>query len=100
MKLQVFVHGVDIVEDILHYPGDDAHSICVMEIPLWWRRHECNTKDMTLTCKRSFGISLYLHGVCFSRRRLSIGKNSAVVSLQNILEAPASTESEGLVGLK
>lgn len=34
MKLQVFIHGVDVVEYILHYPGDDAHWICVMEIPL------------------------------------------------------------------
>lgn len=43
MKLQVFIHGIDVVEDILHYPGDDAHCICVMKIPLhtdsksmWW----------------------------------------------------------------
>lgn len=34
MKLQVFVHGIDVVEDVLNYPGDDAHCICVMEIPL------------------------------------------------------------------
>lgn len=25
MKLQVFVHGIDVVEDVLHYPGDDSH---------------------------------------------------------------------------
>lgn len=34
MKLQVFIHGIDIVKDVLHYPGDDAHCICVMEITL------------------------------------------------------------------
>lgn len=34
MELQVFIHGVDVVEDILNYPGDDAHCIRVMEIPL------------------------------------------------------------------
>lgn len=44
MKLQVFVHGIDVVEDILHYPGDDAHCICVMEVPLQAERQfsECN----------------------------------------------------------
>lgn len=34
MKLQVFIHGVDVVEDVLHYPGDDTHTVCVVEIPL------------------------------------------------------------------
>lgn len=34
MKLQVFIHGIDVVEDVLNYPGDDAHSIRVMEVPL------------------------------------------------------------------
>lgn len=34
MKLQVFIHGIDVVEDVLNYPGDDAHRICVMEVPL------------------------------------------------------------------
>lgn len=38
MKLQVFIHGIDVVKDILHYPGDDAHWICVMEIPLHTER--------------------------------------------------------------
>lgn len=36
MKLQVFIHGIDVVEDVLYYPGDDAHWVCVMEIPLKW----------------------------------------------------------------
>jgi len=34
MKLQVLIHGIDVVEDVLNYPGDDAHPIRVMEIPL------------------------------------------------------------------
>lgn len=34
MKLQVFIHGIDVVEDILHYSGNDTHWVCVMEIPL------------------------------------------------------------------
>lgn len=34
MKLQVFIHRIDVVEDILHYSGNDTHWVCVMEIPL------------------------------------------------------------------
>ena len=34
MELQVLIHGVDVVEDVLDDPGDDTHSICVMEVTL------------------------------------------------------------------
>lgn len=34
MKLQVFIHGIDIIKNVLHYPGDNAHCICVMKITL------------------------------------------------------------------
>ena len=34
MELQVLIHGVDVVEDVLDNPGDDAHPICVMEVTL------------------------------------------------------------------
>jgi len=34
MKLQVLIHGVNVVEDVLNYPGDDAHHVWVMEDPL------------------------------------------------------------------
>lgn len=40
MKLQVFIHGIDVVEDILHYSGDDTHCVCVMEIPLHAHRND------------------------------------------------------------
>lgn len=38
MKLQVFVHRIYVVKDVLHYPGDDSHRVCVMEVPLHGRR--------------------------------------------------------------
>ena len=38
VELQVLVHGVDVVEDVLHDPGDDSHGVCVMEQSLKTRR--------------------------------------------------------------
>ena len=35
MELQVLIHGVDVVEDVLDNPGDDAHTILIMEVPLY-----------------------------------------------------------------
>lgn len=58
MKLQVFIHGIDVVKDILHYPGDDTHWICVMEVSLHRQSQtitenyswsEKKLKDMILT---------------------------------------------------
>ena len=34
MKLQVLIHGINVVEDILNNSGDDSHHIWVMEFPL------------------------------------------------------------------
>ena len=31
VELQVLVHGVDVVEDVLHDPWDDAHVVCVVQ---------------------------------------------------------------------
>ena len=58
VELQVLVHGIDVVKDVMHYPGDDPHSICVMEVTL--------------------------HRVCFAGRCLSVCKYCPVVPLQNI----------------
>lgn len=34
MKLQVLVHGVDVVEDVSGNAGDDSHQLGVVELPL------------------------------------------------------------------
>lgn len=34
VKLQVFIHRIYVVKNVLHYPGDDSHRVCVMEISL------------------------------------------------------------------
>lgn len=36
MELQVLVHGVDVVKDVMGDAGDDAHQLGVMELPLGW----------------------------------------------------------------
>lgn len=46
MKLQVFVHGIDVVEDVLHYPGDDAHCICVVEVPLQTQSKKTDVREL------------------------------------------------------
>lgn len=72
MKFQVFIHGIDIVEDVLHYPGDDAHCICVMEIPLQFEKKCINAciklyEQSTLKLRINIKSNPYLHGVCFAR---------------------------------
>lgn len=34
MKLQVLIHGINVVEDVLNNPGDDSHQLWVMKVPL------------------------------------------------------------------
>lgn len=34
VELQVLIHAKDMVEDVLCNPGDDAHLIGVMQLPL------------------------------------------------------------------
>jgi len=75
MKLQVFIHGIDVVEDVLHYPGDDSHCICVMKITLKSHskymhdvKEQNHTEGDTLQLKTGLRSPYpYLHGVCFTR---------------------------------
>lgn len=48
MKLQVFIHRIYVVKDVLHYPGDDSHRVCVMEISLRRRQQSLTTRDVNL----------------------------------------------------
>lgn len=34
MKLQVLIHGINVVEDILNNSGNNSHHAWVMEFPL------------------------------------------------------------------
>ena len=54
MKLQVLLHGVDVIEDVIDNPGDDALHGGVVDDAL--------------------------HGVGLTRRRLSISKYGSIVS--------------------
>lgn len=40
MKLQVLVHGINVVEDVLNNPGNDSHHFWVMEFPLYEKYEE------------------------------------------------------------
>lgn len=46
MKLQVFIHRIYVVKDVLHYPGDDSHRVCVMEISLRQRRRSLTARHV------------------------------------------------------
>lgn len=35
MKLQVLIHGINVVEDVLNNSGNDSHHFWVMEFPLY-----------------------------------------------------------------
>lgn len=35
MKLQVLIHGINVVEDVLNDSGDYSHHVWVMELPLY-----------------------------------------------------------------
>ena len=54
MKLQVLLHGVDVIEDVIDNPGDDALHGGVVDDAL--------------------------HGVGLTRRRLSISKYGSIVA--------------------
>lgn len=49
VKLQVFIHGIDVVKDVLHYPGDDSHRVCVMEISLHRQQPSLTARTHTQT---------------------------------------------------
>lgn len=34
VELQVLIHGINVVEDVLHNSGDDSHHVLVVEFPL------------------------------------------------------------------
>ena len=58
MELEILLHRVDVVEDIVHNPGDNSLLVGV--------------------------VNDTLHGVGFTARSLAVGKYSSVVSTQNI----------------
>ena len=58
MELEVLFHGVNMIEDVVDNPGDDALHGGVIDDAL--------------------------HGVSLTRRRLSIGKYGSIVTAQNI----------------
>ena len=60
MELQVLLHGINVVEDVVDNPGDDALHGGVI--------------DDTL------------HGVGFTRWRLSVSKYGSIVATQDICE--------------
>lgn len=39
VKLQVLVHGIDVVKDVVRDPWDDSHELRVMELPLVGEKH-------------------------------------------------------------
>lgn len=34
VELQIFIHRVNVVKDVLYYSGNNSHCICVMKISL------------------------------------------------------------------
>lgn len=35
VKLQVLIHGINIIKDVSHDPGNDSHHVTIVEIALW-----------------------------------------------------------------
>lgn len=48
MKLQVFIHRIDVVKDVLHYPGDDSHCVCVMEVSLRRQKQSVSARHVNV----------------------------------------------------
>lgn len=40
VKLQVLIHGIDVVEDVMRDPRDDPHELRVMQLPLVHEKHK------------------------------------------------------------
>ena len=64
MELQVLLHGVNVVEDVVDDPWDDALHSWVVDYPL--------------------------HSMGLSGRRLTVSKYSSIVSTKNICEKSMS----------
>ena len=64
MELQVLLHGVNVVEDVIDDPRDDALHSWVIDYPL--------------------------HSMGLSGRRLTVSKYSSIVSTKNICEKSMS----------
>jgi len=45
MKFQVFIHGVNVVEYILDDPGNDAHALRIVQVPLQSHKHTLTRND-------------------------------------------------------
>lgn len=59
MKLQVFIHGIDMVKDIVCDPRDDPHELRVMELPLGSEVTNKVVKEHQETCQREKGPYLF-----------------------------------------
>lgn len=44
VELQIFIHWVNVVKDVLHYSGNNSHCICVMKISLEKKRNASDIK--------------------------------------------------------
>ncbi len=58
MELQVLLHGVDVIEDVVHNPGDDSLFVGVVDDPL--------------------------HGVGLTTGSLSVSEYCSIISTQYI----------------
>ena len=58
MELKILLHGVDMVEDVVDDPGDDALLVGVVDDPL--------------------------HGVGLSARGLAVGEYCSIVAVQYV----------------
>lgn len=97
MELQVLVHGINVVEDVLADPGDHAHHVGVLKFPLsvdrkykierphiytFTRHVRCQSGRKDTTTEEP--VLFHLHGVRFAGGRLAVGKYRPVVAFQNI----------------
>lgn len=85
MKLQVLIHGVDVVKYILNYSGNNSHSIWIMQLPLKikiikWHQHISKSPDL---CGSKWQ-KIYLHSVGLSGGCLPISKYCTVISFKYI----------------
>lgn len=45
MKLQVFIHGINMVKDVVRDPRDNPHELRVMQLPLVGEKHNTGANE-------------------------------------------------------
>lgn len=79
MKLQVFIHGIDVIKDVMCNSWNDSHELRVVQLPLWTQNQTVTRKALlrhmrggSLVQTHLPPVDPYEHVCCFGEDLLDI----------------------------